>query len=126
MRLNAEVGSARKIDVKGYFAGGKTGTANKVINGRYAKDVVFNTFTAIAPADDPKYLFLTLYDEPQGIPETHGYRTGGLERRLRHRQDHRTGFADPRPAAAQEQSVATVPVVARSGYGLPSNGRKWR
>ncbi|MCC2101467.1 MAG: penicillin-binding protein 2, partial [Hyphomicrobiales bacterium] len=37
MRLNAEIGSARKTDIPGYFVGGKTGTAEKVINGRYAK-----------------------------------------------------------------------------------------
>jgi len=37
MRLNAEVGTARKADVKGYYVGGKTGTSEKVINGRYAK-----------------------------------------------------------------------------------------
>ena len=46
MRLNAEVGSAKTVDIKGYFAGGKTGTANKAINGRYSQDRVFTTFTA--------------------------------------------------------------------------------
>lgn len=75
MRLNAEKGSARKADVPGYFVGGKTGTADKVINGRYAKDKNFTTFMTVLPADDPKYLFLTVYDEPQGLPETYGYST---------------------------------------------------
>jgi len=75
MRLNAEKGSARTVDVRGYYVGGKTGTADKIIRGRYAKDRVFTTFMAIAPADKPRYLFLTLMDEPQGLPETQGYRT---------------------------------------------------
>jgi len=75
MRLNAERGSARKAAVRGYYVGGKTGTAEKVINGRYDRNKNFTTFMAIAPADDPKYLFVVLYDEPQGLPETYGYST---------------------------------------------------
>ncbi len=75
MRLNAEKGSARTVDIRGYYVGGKTGTADKIVRGRYAKDRVFTTFMAIAPSDKPKYLFLTLMDEPQALPETQGYRT---------------------------------------------------
>lgn len=77
MRLNAEVGSARKADVKGYYVGGKTGTSEKVINGRYAKKRVLNSFTAILPCDDPKYHVLIMLDEPQALPETHGFITSG-------------------------------------------------
>ncbi len=75
MRLNGERGSARKANVEGYFVGGKTGTAEKVINGRYAKNKNFTTFTAIAPSDKPKYLFLAIYDEPKGYAESGGYST---------------------------------------------------
>ena len=75
MRLNAEIGSARKTDIPGYFVGGKTGTAEKVINGRYAKNKLFTTFMALVPADKPRYLFATVMDEPQAAPETHGYAT---------------------------------------------------
>jgi cell division protein FtsI (penicillin-binding protein 3) len=75
MRLNAETGTARVADIKGYFVGGKTGTADKIVHGHYSKDKVLTTFMAVLPADKPKYLFLTLLDEPQGLPETAGYRT---------------------------------------------------
>ncbi len=75
MRLNAEKGSASRAAIPGYYVGGKTGTAEKVIGGRYVKNRLFTTFMAIAPADKPKYLFLTLYDEPQGLPETFGFAT---------------------------------------------------
>ncbi len=77
MRLNAEVGTARKADVPGYYIGGKTGTAEKVINGRYAKKKVLNAFTAIMPADSPQYQLLVMLDEPQALPETHGFITSG-------------------------------------------------
>jgi cell division protein FtsI (penicillin-binding protein 3) len=75
MRINGERGSARFADVPGYFVGGKTGTAEKVINGRYAKNKNFTTFTAIAPSDKPRYVFLAIYDEPKGYAESGGYST---------------------------------------------------
>jgi len=72
MRLNAEEGSARKADIPGYFVGGKTGTAEKVFGGRYVHNRLFTTFMALVPADKPKYLFMVVYDEPQGVTEGHG------------------------------------------------------
>lgn len=77
MRLNAEIGTARKADVKGYYIGGKTGTAEKVVNGRYAKKRVLTAFTAILPADKPRYQILIMLDEPQPLKETHGFITSG-------------------------------------------------
>jgi cell division protein FtsI (penicillin-binding protein 3) len=77
MRLNAEKGTARQADVPGYYVGGKTGTSEKVEGGRYSKDKVLNSFTAVLPADDPRYLILIMLDEPQPLPETHGFRTSG-------------------------------------------------
>jgi cell division protein FtsI (penicillin-binding protein 3) len=77
MRLNAEIGTAKKADVKGYYIGGKTGTAEKVINGRYAKKRVLNAFTAILPADNPRYQLLIMLDEPQPLKETFGFITSG-------------------------------------------------
>ena len=77
MRLNAEVGTARKADVPGYYIGGKTGTAEKVVNGRYAKKRVLTAFTAIVPADNPRYQLLIMLDEPQALKETYGFMTSG-------------------------------------------------
>ena len=77
LRLNAEVGTARKADVPGYYVGGKTGTAEKVINGRYAKKRVLTAFTAIFPADAPQYQLLVMLDEPQALKETYGFITSG-------------------------------------------------
>ena len=77
MRLNAEKGTASKADIAGYYVGGKTGTSEKVVNGRYAKDRLLTTFMATMPSDKPRYLLLTILDEPKGLPETHGYATSG-------------------------------------------------
>jgi cell division protein FtsI (penicillin-binding protein 3) len=77
MRLNAEKGTATKTDVKGYYVGAKTGTAEKVFFGRYSKTRLMTDVMAVLPADDPKFLILVMLDEPQIIPETHGFATSG-------------------------------------------------
>jgi cell division protein FtsI (penicillin-binding protein 3) len=77
LRLNTAVGSATKAVVPGYVIGGKTGTAEKVVQGRYSKVLNVTSFMGIVPADDPRYLLLTLLDEPRGLAETHGNRTSG-------------------------------------------------
>jgi cell division protein FtsI (penicillin-binding protein 3) len=77
MRLNAEKGSARRADIAGYYVGGKTGTSEKVVGGRYSKTKLLNSFTAVMPADKPRYQVLIMLDEPQPLPETHGYATSG-------------------------------------------------
>ena len=69
-RLNAEKGSGKKAEVPGFRVGGKTGTAEKVVNGRYASDKRFNAFLASFPMDDPQYVVLSVIDEPK--PEKPG------------------------------------------------------
>lgn len=76
-RLNAEKGSGKRAEVPGFRVGGKTGTAEKVVNGRYVSGVRFNAFLAAFPMDDPQYIVLTVVDEPQ--PEKPGMgATAGL------------------------------------------------
>jgi cell division protein FtsI (penicillin-binding protein 3) len=77
MRLNVEKGTAAKAEIPGYYIGGKTGTADKVVFGRYSKTKVLTDFMAILPADQPRYLVLVMLDEPHGLPETHGFKTSG-------------------------------------------------
>ncbi len=77
LRLNAEKGTATLANVPGYYVGGKTGTAEKVVNGRYAKHKLLTDFMAVLPADKPKYLLMVMLDEPQPVPGTHGFATAG-------------------------------------------------
>ena len=64
-RLNVEKGSGRNAEVDGFFVGGKTGTAEKVVNGKYSSSKRFNAFLAAFPMDDPQYVVLTIVDEPK-------------------------------------------------------------
>src|SRR5262249_15618468 len=77
MRLNVGKGTATRADRKGYYGGGQTGTAEKVVRGRYSKTKVLTAFTAVLPADQPRYALLIMLDEPQPTPETHGFATSG-------------------------------------------------
>jgi cell division protein FtsI (penicillin-binding protein 3) len=77
LRLNVERGTAKAAEVPGYYVGGKTGTSEKVVGGRYSKTKVLTSFTAVFPADQPRYLLLVMLDEPQVTPETHGFTTSG-------------------------------------------------
>jgi len=76
-RLNAIEGSASKADVIGYRVGGKTGTAEKVVDGRYSKEKRLASFIGAFPMDQPRYLILVMLDEPKATPETYGFATAG-------------------------------------------------
>ena len=60
-------GTGRKAYIPGYRVGGKTGTAMKIINGRYGQGKYIASFGAIAPVDDPKIAILVIIDEPTGV-----------------------------------------------------------
>lgn len=65
-------GTASRIKVEGYSVAGKTGTANKVKNGRYTNDTVAS-FVGIVPATNPRFIVAVMIDEP-----TKGSRFGGM------------------------------------------------
>jgi stage V sporulation protein D (sporulation-specific penicillin-binding protein) len=58
-------GSGRSAYVPGYSVGGKTGTAQKVIDGKYAEGKYITSFLAVAPTYDPEILILMSIDEPK-------------------------------------------------------------
>ncbi len=76
-RLNVTEGTASKADVIGYRVGGKTGTAEKVENGRYTPDKLLNSFIGAFPMDNPRYAIIVMLDEPKATPETYGFATAG-------------------------------------------------
>jgi len=77
MRLNVQQGSGTRAAVRGYLVGGKTGTPEKNINGRYQRNRRMANFVAAFPMDRPRFLVMIMLDEPQPTKETHGYATAG-------------------------------------------------
>ncbi|MEY4480607.1 MAG: hypothetical protein RLZZ267_1285 [Bacillota bacterium] len=60
-------GTGRNAFIDGYRVGGKTGTAQKVINGRYSNNEYIVSFVGFAPADDPQLIMYVAVDNPKGI-----------------------------------------------------------
>ncbi len=58
-------GSAPRADIYGYSEAGKTGTSEKVINGKYSKKNHISTFIGIAPISKPRFVLLIAIDEPE-------------------------------------------------------------
>jgi cell division protein FtsI (penicillin-binding protein 3) len=65
-------GTATRARVPGYRVAGKTGTAEKVKDGRYS-DARIGSFVGLVPADDPRLAIVVVVDEP-----TQGSRYGGI------------------------------------------------
>ncbi len=121
LRSNATHGSAGFANVDGYYVGGKTGTAQKIVGRRYSNDKVFTTFMAITPADKPKLLYLVMYDQPEAAPGDGGYHTaaynagrvtGALLRRVEPLEGHPPLLAPP---------AHPFPLIARLGYGADAD-----
>jgi len=81
MRVNVVRGTGGKANAPGMRVGGKTGSANKVIGGRYSNNILVSSFAAVFPTGGPldadRYFVLILMDEPKGTSETYGFATGG-------------------------------------------------
>ncbi len=61
------LGTGRHAFIEGYRVGGKTGTAQKVINGRYSANEYIVSFVGFAPADQPRLIAYVAVDHPKGV-----------------------------------------------------------
>ncbi|AEJ41632.1 stage V sporulation protein D [Sulfobacillus acidophilus TPY] len=59
-------GTGKLAQVPGYRVAGKTGTAQKVINGRVEKGIYIASFVGFAPVPNPQAAILVSVDEPVG------------------------------------------------------------
>ena len=62
--VNTSEGTAKFANVPNFEIGGKTGTADKVLNGEYSEGKV-NTFASILPTSIPQYVFVVMLDGPK-------------------------------------------------------------
>ncbi len=77
MRLVVSEGTGGKAEVPGYSVGGKTGTAEKIVNGKYDRGKKISSFLGFFPMSAPRYAVFVMVDEPRGTKKSFGYATGG-------------------------------------------------
>ncbi|WP_182087165.1 penicillin-binding protein 2 [Aureimonas sp. ME7] len=101
-KINGVSGSGKSANPPGYHVGGKTGTAEKVVGGRYSKDTRFNAYVGAFPIEKPRYLVLSIIDEPKKVEgdyaATSGYNAapmvGNIVRRAATFLDVKPDFGD--------------------------------
>lgn len=64
--VTQEGGTGQRTRVPGYRVAGKTGTAHKLVDGRYAPDRYLSSFVGMAPASNPRLIIGVVVDEPSG------------------------------------------------------------
>lgn len=67
MESVTENGSGKILNLPQYRIGTKTGTAQKVINGKYQRGFYVSSMVAVAPIEDPKIAIIVIVDEPRGV-----------------------------------------------------------
>ncbi len=115
MRLNAistgGSGSQMNKAAQGYRVGGKTGTAEKVVDGRYSSSKVTNFFASAFPLDNPRYAMVIMVDEPKAenaqSGTTAGWNAGTLTGRVVQRVAPMLGIAPDFSEAVDQQIVPT-------------------
>ncbi len=71
-------GTANLAAVRGFDVGGKTGTAEQVVDGRYARDKVISSFLGVVPVADPQIVTMVMLFSPRGEKK---YEDAGRPRR---------------------------------------------
>lgn len=118
LRLNAidSGGSGSRMNkiALGFRVGGKTGTAEKVVDGRYSSTKVTNFFGSAFPLDNPRYAMIIMVDEPKREnPQsgtTAGWNAGEVTGRIIKRIAPMLGI---QPDFRPEVDAALVPLVLR-------------
>ena len=57
-------GTAQRVNIQGYTVAGKTGTANKLRDGKYVDKLAVGSFVGMAPASHPRLIVAVMIDEP--------------------------------------------------------------
>ena len=70
--VSTKEGTANLANVNGYEIGGKTGTANKILEGVYSNKKI-NTFVSIFPTSKPRFILAVMLEEPE-INENYIYK----------------------------------------------------
>lgn len=78
--VTKEGGTSRRADLLEYTEAGKSGTAEKIVDGNYSKDHNVSSFVGFAPANHPRFVLIVSIDDPEKkvIPGVGKQQYGGI------------------------------------------------
>ena len=78
--VTKEGGTSKRADILGYTEAGKSGTAEKIVDGGYARDHNISSFVGFAPAHHPRFVLIVSIDDPERkiIPGVGKHQFGGV------------------------------------------------
>ncbi len=119
-------GTATVAQIPGYSVAGKTGTASKIINGRYSKTEYHSSFVGFVPSRRPAFTILVLIDSPHAGRYFGGAVAAPIFQRIADAALRHTGIAptlNPIPPvlvkASVEESVPAEVVQTTAAAGPP-------
>jgi membrane peptidoglycan carboxypeptidase len=109
-------GTGNRASLRGVPVAGKTGTAQKLVGGRYAQDRYLAWFVGVVPADDPELAIVVMLDEPTGDHRTGGSVAAPLFAEVASSQLRRLGIVT-------EPELQTVTVAEQQRASAPARPR---
>jgi len=117
--VTQEGGTGTRTRVPGYRVAGKTGTAHKLVDGRYAPDRYLSSFVGMAPASNPRLIIGVVIDEPSGGVYYGGSVAGPVFAQVMAASLRQLGLPPDAPETATRMTQNLQPtVVVRAGGGV--------
>lgn len=110
-------GTGMRTRVPGYRVAGKTGTAHKLVDGRYASDRYLSSFVGMAPASNPRLIIGVVIDEPSGGVYYGGSVAGPVFAQVMAASLRQLGLPPDAPETATHVTERTPKLPARAGGG---------
>jgi cell division protein FtsI (penicillin-binding protein 3) len=115
--VTQEGGTGMRTRVPGYRVAGKTGTAHKLVDGRYAPDRYLSSFVGMAPASNPRLIIGVVIDEPSGGVYYGGSVAGPVFAQVMAASLRQLAVPPDAPETATRMTQGTPPVLARVDGG---------
>jgi cell division protein FtsI (penicillin-binding protein 3) len=124
MEAVVERGTAKRAQVPGYTIAGKTGTATKLVNGRYSRSDYNVSFVGFVPSRAPLFTIIVMVDSPRSVSAYGGVVAAPIfqriaDRALRHRGVPPSIDAAPPLLVARQREVEAPEQPASGPASLP-------
>lgn len=116
--VTQEGGTGTRTRVPGYRVAGKTGTAHKLVDGRYASDRYLSSFVGMAPASNPRLIIGVAIDEPSGGVYYGGSVAGPVFAQVMAASLRQLALPPDAPETATHMTERTPSLAARAGGGV--------